>query len=145
MKKLPLVLAITGSLSLLGGCATSNSPGSDGETSPAEKQLIDRLAEEVGCGTASVNAMIARAQSDPNFHQQQFSILKDDPQKTMAALIEVAMADKKLAAEEVSVLRGIAENLGIAEPIVDELITKVGAMLDREVEFVLGQNLVVTG
>ena len=103
--------------------------GCDSETTTAERQLIDRLAKAVGVGTASVNAMIARAQSDPEFHRLQFQVMKSDSSQTMAILLEVALADGKLSAAEINVLRGLSENLGVSPAVFDELLSKISAML----------------
>ena len=107
--------------------------GIDGEISPAEKKLIDQLAGEIGVGQASIEAMLDRAKRDPNFYQQQFRILHEDPKKSLVTLIEVAMADKKLAAGEIDVLRGLSKNLQVSDQVFDELIEKVQAMMKPDV------------
>ncbi len=103
--------------------------GCDSETTSAERQLIDRLAKDIGVGGASVNAMIARAQTDPEFHRLQFQVMKKDPSQTMAILLEVAMADGKLSNAEIDVLRGLSSNLEVAPAVFDELLSKITAML----------------
>ncbi len=103
--------------------------GCDSETTAAERQLIDRLAKDIGVGAASVNAMIARAQTDPEFHRLQFQVMKKDPSQTMAILLEVAMADGKLTNAEINVLRGLSSNLEVAPAVFDELLSKIAALL----------------
>lgn len=103
--------------------------GCDSETTAAERQLIDRLAKDIGVGAASVNAMIARAQTDPEFHRLQFQVMKKDPSQTMAILLEVAMADGKLTNAEINVLRGLSSNLEVTPAVFDELLSKIAAML----------------
>ena len=103
--------------------------GCDAETTAAERQLIDRLAKDIGVGAASVNAMIARAQNDPEFHRLQFQVMKKDPSQTMAILLEVAMADGKLTNAEINVLRGLSSNLEVAPAVFDELLSKITALL----------------
>ncbi len=105
--------------------------GIDGETSPNEKKLIDKLARGVGCGTASVEAMVARAKRDPNFYQQQFKVLKEDPKETLVELIQVAMADGVVSEVERDVLKKIAANLNLSEDVFDQLMVKVGEILAK--------------
>ena len=85
-------------------------------------ELIDKIAKSVGCGPASVNAMIARAERDPEFHKQQFTVLKADPQETILALIEVATADGEMSEAEKTVLRQISESLAISESTFEQLV-----------------------
>lgn len=106
--------------------------GIDANTTDQERTLIDKLAKDVGCGSASVEAMIARAQSDSEFHRQQFTVLKADPQETIAILIEVAMADGGISEPEIIVLREIAESLDVPAEVFDQLISKVSSMLDNQ-------------
>ena len=104
--------------------------GIDKNTNNQERTLIDKLAKDVGCGTASVEAMIARAQSDSEFHRQQFTVLKADPQETIRILVEVAMADGSISESESVVLREIAESLEIPADVFQQLIAKVSSKLD---------------
>ncbi len=106
--------------------------GIDGETSPKEQMLIDKLASNVGCGTASVTAMVARSKEDPQFYQDQFKVLKEDPQQVMAVLLEVAMADGELQESEKEVLVGLANNLKVPTEIVDKLISEVSGILKQD-------------
>jgi tellurite resistance protein len=106
--------------------------GIDGETSPKEQQLIDKLAKNVGCGSASVTAMVARSQQDPEFYRDQFKVLKEDPQQAMAVLLEVAMADGALQESEKSVLVGLANNLNVPSEIVDKLVSEVSGILKQD-------------
>lgn len=103
--------------------------GIDGQPNPAEQAVIQKLAGEVGVGKASLDAMIARGASDPDFHEEQFRVLKADPQDSLAALLEVAMADGTISAEETDVLRALSQNLGISNELFEELISQVSKML----------------
>ena len=77
MKTLPLVIAITSSLTLLGGCATSNSPGSDSETAALRSQLnkaesralenaaeASRLRSQLGNSTEGQGSATANTSGD---------------------------------------------------------------------------------
>ena len=105
--------------------------GIDANTTGQERSLIDKLAKDVGCGTASVDAMIARAESDDEFHKQQFTVLKADPQETIAILIEVAMTDGGISKAESKVLKELGQALEIPVDVFDQLMSKVAAMIDK--------------
>lgn len=96
--------------------------GADQLTGEKELPLLQKLAVEIGVGKASLEAMISRGESDSEFHRQQFKILKADPAKTMATLIEVALADDILLDSERTVLKNLADNLNVLGDIFDQLI-----------------------
>lgn len=97
--------------------------GADGHSCDAEKAILDRLAGEIGVGRASLNAMIERAETDPEFHRRQFDILKAEPKQALAVLFQVAMADQTITDEEVAVLRNLANNLNVPEEIFEQVKT----------------------
>ena len=104
--------------------------GIDGQTNEAERKVIDKLAAEVGVGQASLQAMVERGATDPSFHEEQFRVLKADPQQAMAALLEVAMADGKITQNEAEVLRALSEKLNVPEDVFDQLLASVSKMMD---------------
>jgi len=89
--------------------------GADGETTENELQHIKRLAEGVGVGDASLNAMIARAERDQEFFKQQFNILKADPLECLDALLQVTVANGQVKESEFEILKGLANQLEISE------------------------------
>lgn len=103
--------------------------GQDGEINAAERVVIDKLANEVGVGKASLEAMVARGVRDPNFHKEQFRVLKSDPQETMAALLEVAMADGEINPGEKQVLQALSEKLDVSPELFEQLMVNVSKML----------------
>lgn len=103
--------------------------GIDGQPNEAEKVVIQKLAAEVGVGQASLEAMIERGATDPDFHQEQFRVLKTDPQESLAALLEVAMADGTISNEETAVLKALSEKLNVPTEVFQQLIGKVKGML----------------
>lgn len=103
--------------------------GIDGQPNENEIKVINKLAAEVGVGRASLEAMIERGATDPNFHEEQFRVLNADPQATMAALLEVAMADGSVSDEETRVLRALSSRLSVTEEVFNELISNVSKML----------------
>ena len=104
----------------------------DGDNSESENALVKKIARDVGCGLASVNAMIDRAKTDPDFHKEQFGVLKEDPKETIVMLFQVAMADGVITDGEKTVLQNLANNLDIPPNVFGELISKVEKMLDEK-------------
>lgn len=105
--------------------------GIDGKVSEPERAILDRMGREVGVGKASLQAMVERAQRDPEFHKEQFRILKFDPTSTMSTLLEVALADKKLSDAEIDVLRILGDKLKVKPEHFDELIAAVREKLEK--------------
>ena len=103
--------------------------GADGNVSDQERDLILALAEGCGVGDASLQAMIERAQSDCSFCDEQFLILKSDPQDTMAILLELAMADGGIGDGEKDMLRSFAGRLNVPDDVFAALFDKIEAMI----------------
>jgi len=99
--------------------------GIDGEITPAERDLIDRLAEKAGVGSASVGAMIERACSDPGFCKEQFDVYNADPERTIEALWIVAAADGRVGNREGQVLRYFARKLALTDARYAEIIARL--------------------
>ena len=106
--------------------------GADGECTPEEVRLLQKLADQVGVGQASLTAMTQRSETDPDFYQQQFKILKTDPQQTMAVLMQTALANGRLIPAEQRVLRGLADNLGVPEDVFQRLMQASAQMTDPQ-------------
>ena len=98
--------------------------GANGESSDAERQMLDRLARDAGVGLASLEAMISRACSDQNFCNEQFRVLKADPKDAVAALLEVAMADGTIEDSEAEILKVLAGRLDVGDQVFDALLLK---------------------
>ena len=91
--------------------------------------MIDKLAADIGVGKASLEAMIARGATDPDFHQEQFRVLRSSPKESILSLLEVAMADGKLTENEIAVLKALSDKLGINDDTFAVLIDDVIKML----------------
>ena len=89
--------------------------GVDGKAGEAERPILDMLAREVGVGDASLAAMIDRAETEPNYRDTQFRVLKADPDETMKLLFTVALADRTLTEKEVDVLKELSVKLGVSD------------------------------
>lgn len=88
--------------------------GIDGDTTDRERSMLAKLADQIGVGEASLQAMIDRAEGDSGFCDEQFILLKTQPDKTMRILLQVALADHELTDDECGVLQQFAERLGLA-------------------------------
>ena len=106
--------------------------GASGGATDRENVIVKRLAGEVGVGRASLNAMIDRAESDPEFYKEKFRVLKGDPQETMVLLLQVAMADGVIEDSETKVLRELAANLEVPTPVFEELLTKAIEITNKQ-------------
>jgi tellurite resistance protein len=104
--------------------------GIDGKLDEHERAVIDKLAAEVGVGMASLEAMVERGARDPDFHKEQFRVLNADPQESMAALLEVSMADGSISSEEARVLRSLADRLKVPGDVFEQLLANASKMID---------------
>jgi uncharacterized tellurite resistance protein B-like protein len=102
--------------------------GADGKTTAEELKHIKRLADSVGVGEASLNAMIARAERDSGFYRQQFNVLKADPLQCLDVLLKVATANGMVKESELEVLKGLAGQLDIGE---QDFRSRVAAVLEE--------------
>ena len=95
--------------------------GADGKTTEEELKLLLTLAKEIGVGQASLTAMIERAETDPDFHRNQFGILKAEPTQTLAILFQIATSDGQVGESETDVLRNLANNLEVPSEIFEQV------------------------
>jgi tellurite resistance protein len=96
--------------------------GIDGAVDESEIPLLKELAHKAGVGAASMNAMIDRAERDPDFYQEMFRVLKADPEQTLQSLLEVARADGAVSDDERRLLSHFAEALGMEQSRFDEIV-----------------------
>ncbi len=106
--------------------------GADGETTDRELELLERLASDVGVGTASFTAMMERAKSDTSFCQAQFKYLQDNQVDCMAVLLQVAIADGSISTDEQEVLRHLAKNLKIPSDVFNELVQQANEVASNQ-------------
>ena len=105
--------------------------GIEGNIQECELPLLQKIAKEVGVGKASLDAMMERAKNDANFHEEQFQILKSEPQKCMATVLEVAMCDGKVTDAETHVLKSLSQKLNVSDETFQQLMTKVSGLMDN--------------
>ena len=89
--------------------------GADGTVDEKERKLINELAAKVGVGLASLEAMVLRAETEPDFYENQFRVLKTDASATMGLMFEVAAQDRNIDPAELKILQHFASRLGMDE------------------------------
>jgi tellurite resistance protein len=94
----------------------------DGETTPGERAIIDKLAERAGVGAASLKAMLDMARSKPDFYTQQFRVVREQPEACVTMMLRVAAADGTISQEERVIIAFWAERLGLSRDRFDELL-----------------------
>lgn len=99
--------------------------GLDGKVCERERVMLERLATHAGAGMASLNAMIHRAESDPNFYEEIFDALAHDAQWTIKVLLCLAAANEDVSLEQRVVMGIFAKRLGMDEAHYDALVDEV--------------------
>jgi hypothetical protein len=85
--------------------------GIDGKVTRAEQGLLGGLAERVGVGAASLNAMMAAAAREPDLKSKLFSRSMREPVRAMELLVAAARIDGEISEEERQLLLHVAETL----------------------------------
>lgn len=96
--------------------------GQDGTITEQESAMLNKLADQIGVGQMSLNAMIERAKQDPQFYREQFEVLRADAEKTMRVLLTIAGADGDVSEGEKTMLGHFAERLGMSADRYEELV-----------------------
>ena len=106
--------------------------GVDGRTSDAEQQILKRLAKEAGVGAASLSAMIELAETDKQYYEKQFRVLKADPQEAMQLLFRISLADASLRKDEAQVLKRLSRRLEVPAAQFDTWLGQAIAFLKQK-------------
>ncbi len=93
----------------------------DGELSRSEKGVVQGLAQRVGVGRASFEAMLAAAQGDDAIADNILINLKDKARTAFELLVAQARIDGEISPEERSLLVRIATSLGITGKELDDV------------------------
>jgi len=104
--------------------------GADGEATKDELRLLMQLADQIGVGQASLQAMVDRSLKDREFWEEQFLLLKTKPEETLKILLKIAMSDRELQDAECTMLREFAKRLGLASDRFDRVLQQAKAHLD---------------
>lgn len=111
---------------LRGACCVA---GLDQQVTPAEMELLQKLADRAGVGAASLKAMIDMARTNEAFYKQQFKFKHPDPDRVLVELMRVAIADGDLSLDERVILGTFAERLGVpparSAALIDEVLKRL--------------------
>ena len=88
--------------------------GIDQAIDEKEREVLLRLAQEAGVGSASLDAMIDRAMTHTDFYEEQFRVVQANPKETMQLLFRLAIIDQVLGKTETAVLARLAERLDVS-------------------------------
>lgn len=99
--------------------------GLDGKVDERERVMLERLANYAGAGKASLEAMIQKAESDPDFYEELFDALTEDAEWTIRVLLCLAAADEDVSLEQRVVMGIFAKRLGMDEARYDKLVEDV--------------------
>ncbi|MDX1683481.1 MAG: hypothetical protein R3336_10190 [Phycisphaeraceae bacterium] len=105
--------------------------GLDKQVCEKERPLLEKIAERAGVGSASLTAMIERAERDQGFFEKQFEYLSADPDATIRLLLDIATSDGDLEDNQRVVIGFFADRLGMDPDRRDQLITAAEAR-DRD-------------
>lgn len=105
--------------------------GIDGKVCEKERVMLQKLANHAGAGQASLNAMIERAEKDPNFYEEMFDSLRMDAEASMRALLCTAAADGHVSADQRIIMGIFAQRLGMDEQRYDKLVRSVEKQLAK--------------
>ncbi len=97
-----------------------------------ERPMLQRIAKAAGVGTVCLNAMLQRAENDPDFFEEMFNTLRTDPETTVRQLLRVAAVDGEIARNERIVLSHLAQKLGMAEQRFAALLDEAEQRLQAE-------------
>lgn len=106
--------------------------GVDGNAHAVERRILEMLAKEVGVGSASLDAMIHRAETEEDYYESQFRVLKSDPSETMKLLFSVALVDRELSTSELDVLSRLAQRLKLTQEEFNRMRAQAESYLKRQ-------------
>ena len=92
----------------------------DGDVCQDELVELKKMADALGVGQASMQAMIDRALSDPSFFERQFDILKSEPLACLDVLLGICKTNGVLKKSEFQILTGLAIQLEISPTVFAE-------------------------
>lgn len=91
----------------------------DGEISPKENAMLFTYAQKFGISNKAVGKLIKEFGENPQIN---IPDSEDKKKKQLNALIEMAKADGKVDADELEIIKEIAQKFGFSESYVDQRI-----------------------
>ena len=96
--------------------------GIDEHIDDHELRMLRKLAEHVGVGNASLDAMMHRARTETDYYEDQFNLMCDDVDHALKVLFSVAVVDGELGDAERIMLQHFAALLGMTDARFDQLV-----------------------
>ncbi len=93
----------------------------DGKISSSEQGLLNRFANRVGIGSASLEAMIERALADPSVRDDLFHRTMSNPQLALEMLVATARLDGNITDTERDLLAHVRGILDISMDDFDQV------------------------
>ena len=98
--------------------------GADGEISRLEEESLKKMAEEIGVGAASLNAMMDLAVTDESFRDNQLRMVHKDPAAVFETLYRMARLDPDVPTPERDLLIRFGRKLGLETDQMNEVIRR---------------------
>ncbi len=98
--------------------------GADGEISERELATLKKMASDVGVGTASLEAMMDLALTDPKFRDAQLRLIHKDPAGSFETLYRITRVDPEVPSTERDLLMLFGKKLGLETAEMNEIIRR---------------------
>lgn len=98
--------------------------GADGEISQRERESLKKMADEIGVGAASLDAMMDLAITDEKFRGSQLRMVHKDPAGVFETLYRMARLDPDVPTPERKLLTHFGRKLGLDTDQMNEIIRR---------------------
>ena len=99
--------------------------GLDGEITPHEAQAIKHLAKRAGVRDDHLETLMEKARVDDDLLNEQLSVVRADPETTLAVLYQVAAIDGVVSGDERAVVEQFGVILGLSRERIDKIFEVV--------------------
>lgn len=96
--------------------------GADGEISQRERESLIKMADEIGVGAASLDAMMDLAITDESFRDSQLRMVHKAPAQVFETLYRMARLDPDVPTPERKLLIRFGRKLGLETEQMNEII-----------------------
>ena len=95
--------------------------GLDGEITPHEAQALKHLAKRAGVRDDHLETLMEKARVDDDLLNEQLSVVRADPETTLAVLYQVAAIDGVVSGDERAVVEQFGVILGLSRERIDKI------------------------
>ncbi|MEM1184028.1 MAG: TerB family tellurite resistance protein [Planctomycetota bacterium] len=99
--------------------------GLDGEITPHEAQALRHLARRAGVREDHLETLMEKARTDDDLLNEQLSVVRSDPETTLAVLYQVAAIDGVVSGDERVVVEHFGVMLGLSRERIDKIFSVV--------------------